>query len=423
MQMSQRTATGRKPKVLIVSQYYVPESGAPQNRWSALAEALVRMGHEVDVLTAMPNYPTGAIFKAYRGKVFCKERIGPVTVYRTWLYATPSKGLSRRMLNYLSFAVTALLFGFFFTRNVDVLIWESPPLFLGPFARALAVLKRAKCVMNVSDLWPESAVALGMVSKDGLATRMSEKLEEWLYRNSHAVTGQTEGIVESIRSRTPGLGVHLFPNGVDLAMFAPKAPEPELMARFELEGKFVVGYGGIMGFAQALEQVLHAAALLKDRDEIVFAFFGDGPVKQDLIAKAHEMDLPNVRFLPRQDREMMPQIAALWDVGLVPLADLPLFEGARPSKMFELMGMAKAMVFCGRGEGARIVSENRVGLVVPPEKPDALAEAIRHLHAHRDELAEYGRNARRLAEESFDRAKLAREVSDLFQAICIPSQR
>jgi colanic acid biosynthesis glycosyl transferase WcaI len=407
----------RKPSVLILSQYYVPESGAPQNRWHGLATRLVQLWHDVKVLTAMPNYPAGRIYSGYRGNVSCHERIGPVNVYRTWLYATPSRSLSRRMLNYLSFGMMALLVGFLRVRDVDLLIFESPPLFLGPFAKALAVLKRAKCVMNVSDLWPASAVALGLVSREGLATRMAERLEMWLYRHSDAITGQTKGIVDDIAERVPEVPVHLFPNGVDLDMFSPAAPEPGLAERLGLAGKFVVGYGGIIGYAQALHQVLEAAGRLKDVPEITFALFGDGPLKGDLIARTKELGLTNVTFFPRQDRTLMPTRIALWDVGLVPLADHPLFDGARPSKMFELMGQAKPVLFCGRGEGAAIVADNDCGLVVPPERPEALAEAIRALHAHPAKLEQLGRNGRRAAERHFDRARIAEQVSKLFESL------
>lgn len=409
--------TTTKPSILILSQYYVPESGAPSNRWHCLATSLVKLGHSVQVLTSMPNYPTGSIFEGYRGGLFRQETIGEIRVYRAWLYATSSRKLTLRMLNYLSFGLMALVVGFFWVRKCDLMIWESPPLFLGPFARVLAWLKRTKCVMNVSDLWPESAVAMELVSKDGLATRMAEKLEMWLYRNSDAVTGQTNGIVESIAARVPGVPVHLFPNGVDLKMFRPGDSQKELAIEFDISGKFVVGYGGIMGYAQALDQVLGAAALLKENSDILFAFFGDGPLKKDLIAKAERMDLTNVRFFPRQDRQRMPSITGLWDVGMVPLADHLLFSGARPSKMFELMGLGKPVLYCGRGEGAAIVRDAACGVVVPPERPEKLADAVKQLHADRERLKQMGRNGRRAAEEKFDRDKIAARMSKLFQSL------
>ena len=377
------------------------------------------MGHSVSVLTAMPNYPTGSIFPDYRGRLFCCERIDGITVYRTWLYATPSKSLSRRMLNYLSFAFMALLAGFLRVRKIDLLIWESPPLFLGPFARALAWLKGARCVMNVSDLWPETAVALGLVGKDSAATRLAEALELWLYRHSDAVTGQTKGIVDEIAGRVPAIPVRLFPNGVDLEMFSPCKPDQELAVELGLEGKFVVGYGGIIGYAQAMDQILKAATILKDEPLITFAIFGDGPLKNDLAGKAQRLGLSNVRFFPRQDRTRMPKIISLWDVGLVPLADRPIFSGARPSKMFELMGLGKPMLFCGRGEGAAIVSDNECGIVVPPECPERLAEAVRSLCSDHLRLEQMGRNARQTAERQFDRAEIATRISALFQSLAV----
>ena len=407
----------KKPRILILTQYYVPESGAPQNRWHSLATRLADLGHKVSVLTAMPNYPTGRIFDGYRGKLFHREQMGKIDVHRTWLYATPSKKMSRRLINYFSFAWMSLLYGLLAIRSIDLLIYESPPLFLGPCAWLLARLKGARCVMNVSDLWPESAVALGMISRESKANRIAEKLEMWLYRHSDAVTGQTEGIVESISRRVPGKRVALFPNGVDLEMFTPLPADASMARQLGLEGKFVVGYGGIIGYAQALEQVLAAAELLKDEPRVVFAFFGDGPVKSDLIAEVRVRGLDNVRFFERQDRTAMPKVISLWNVGLVPLADKPLFDGARPSKMFELMGQGKAILFCGRGEGAQIVSKNQCGIVVAPEKPAELAAAVRQSLADEAGLEQMGRNARVTGQEQFDRAKIAQRISDLFVSL------
>lgn len=404
-------------RILVLSQYYVPESGAPQNRWHDLTQRLSAMGHKVSVLTGMPNYPAGRIFDGYRGKAFCRDWDGPIRVYRTWLYATPSKSMAKRMINYLSFGFMALWMGSIFVPRQDLLIWESPPLFCGPFAWLLAKLKRARCVMNVSDLWPESAVALGMVRADSRGVKMSEKLERWLYRHSDAVTGQTEGIVESIRRRTPGLRVQLFPNGVDLGMFSPAAGDAAAAKKLGLEGRFVVGYGGIIGYAQALGQVLDAAELLKDRPEALFAFFGDGPEKKKLQAQVRQRGLDNVRFFDRQDRTRMPGIIALWDVGLVPLSKNPLFLGARPSKMFELMGQAKPILFCGGGEAAEIIRGGGCGVVVEPEAPEQLAAVVRDLLARRAELPAMGQRGYRLAVDKFDRAKIAILVSQFLESV------
>jgi len=405
------------PSVVILTQYYVPESGAPQNRWHSLATHLVALGHSVTVLTAMPNYPTGRIFDGYRGRLFCREQIDGVQVLRTWLLATRSKSLSKRMLNYLSFGWMAFWYGLATLRGSDILIWESPPLFLGPFAVALAWLKRARCVMNVSDLWPESAVALGLVRPDSLATRLAGRLEMWLYRHSRAITGQTQGIVTSIAARVPQVPVRLFPNGVDLSMFQPAPPDPRQERALGLEGKFVVGYAGVIGYAQALTQVLEAAALLGDEPGVFFAIFGDGPLRAELSDRAARMGLSNLKFFGRQDRSAMPSIISLWDVGLVPLADRPLFEGARPSKMFELMGQGKPILFCGRGEGADIVSRNGCGIVIEPERPEQLADAVRQLLGDRTRLEEMGRRSRQTAECQFDRAPIARQISSLFEEI------
>jgi hypothetical protein len=144
--------------VVILTQYYPPETGAPQNRLHALSKSLKSRGHQVTVLTAMPNYPEMKIQAGYRGKLTSKEELDGVRIRRSWLYVSKSKGLISRMLNYLSFAFTSFWLGLVGIRKVDVLLVESPPLFLALSAMPLAWIKRAKLVSNISDLWPESAV-------------------------------------------------------------------------------------------------------------------------------------------------------------------------------------------------------------------------------------------------------------------------
>ena len=407
---------GASPKlnILIVSQYFPPEPGSTQNRLASLTEHLVRLGHKVAVLTAVPNYPSGVVFPGYRGRSLYRETRHGATVYRTTLYVTTSRALSRRMINYVSFGAMALVCGFFLVRRPNLLIWDSPPLFIGPFARVLAWLKRAPCVMNVADLWPESAVAMGLVSKDALTTRLAERLELWLYRHSDLITGQTQGIVDSISTRVPQVRVQLLPNGVDLDKIRPVGPDPQLARQLGLEGKFVIGYAGILGYAQALDGILQTAALLKDERSVFFAFWGDGPVREQLVQKVQERRLTNVRFYAPRPRRDMPGIIALWKMGLVPLADHPLFSGARPSKMFELMGLGTPILFSGRGEGADIVRRNGCGLVAPPEDPPALAELIRSVVRDPGQLEPLRGNGQRTAREQFDRAaivsRLAREL-------------
>jgi len=328
---------------------------------------------------------------------------------RSWIFTSRKKGTFSQLMVYFSFVFTANLVGFFRLPRADFIICESPPLFLGITAIKMRFWKRAKLVMNISDLWPESAVQLGIIGP-GIKLSILEWFEKRLYKKSILVSCQTEGIIKGVHKRWGKTRTFLLPNGVDLEMFTPQNRNPELAEELNLPGDTViVGYGGNHGRSQALAQILTAANLLK-RENIFFALFGDGPEKAELEARAAEMQLKNLRFYPSQPRKKMDQIQALWDLALVPLRDIPLFDGARPSKMFELMAGKIPFIFCGKGEGAELADESGAARVVPPEKPEELAQTIRELAASpvADRQA-LGKKGRKFVQENFDRAQIAEQ--------------
>lgn len=404
-------------KLTILTQYYPPEHGAPQNRLHDLARRWVLKGHYVTVLTAMPNYPGTEIFPDYRGKFTFNEVIDGVKVVRCWILPPKKKSTVRQLICYFSFVKSAALIGLFKLGKSDFLICESPPLFLGFTALFLSFVKSSKLVMNISDLWPESAVQLGMIRK-GPALSFLEWFEKLLYKRSVLVSCQTEGIVEGVRKRHSGARTFLFPNGVDLEMFTPSAPDAVFRKELGMpEDCFIVGYGGNHGRSQALEQVLEAAKILQD-EKIFIALFGDGPEKPALEKKACEAGLKNIRFYPSQPRQKMSRIQALWDVAIVPLRNIPIFDGARPSKMFELMGGQIPFIFCGKGEGAELALNSGCAEVVPPENPSELAAAILELsNLPPQSRKEMGLKGREFVVNFYDRSKLAEKFLKELESI------
>ena len=406
-------------RVVVLTQYYPPETGAPQGRLSDLVRRMVAAGDQVHVVTAMPSYPNGRVFDGWRGKLVASELRDGAVVLRSWIWATPSKAVVRQLASYGSFAASAALTAPLRVRRADLVVWESPPLFLAPVAWLLARLLRARLVTNVSDLWPESAVALGMLGP-GPTLRALEALERWAYRSSDLVTGQTEGILAGVRQRWAAAPTHLFPNGVDLERYQPVAGARERV-RAELglgDGDVLVGYGGNFGRAQALEQVVRAADLLRDLPRVRFLLLGSGPRRGDVEALADQLRLTNLEVRDPIPREELWVQQHAWDISVVPLAQGDLFHGARPSKMFELMALGLPFVFCGQGEGAEIAAASGAAVVVPAEDPAALAAAIRRLV---DEGAA-GREARGAAARAcvadrFDRKVIGRDVVARLHAV------
>ena len=396
--------------ILFITPYYPPEKGAAQVRISETARYLVNRGYEVTVLTTVPNYPSAIIPPEYRGHVIQQEVDEGIHIVRVWSYVSPNKGFLRRILAQLSFGCLAPFLGGMAVGRPDVIIVESPPLFDAIAGRMMAWLKHCPFIFTVSDLWPESAIQLGM-----LHNRILIKLAEWLewstYQKAGAVWALTEGIRDTLLKR--GLSpeqVFRLTNGVDTIGFRPL---PKAQARAELgwDDRFTVLYAGTHGIAQGLTCVLDAAEQVANHAGIHFLLVGDGAVKEDLVADAQRRNLRNVTFLDPQPHNWMPLFLSGADVCLVPLRKLSLFEGAVPSKMYEAMACARPIVLSVQGE-ARRVAEQEAGaaLAVEPENANALVSAILFLREHPEAVEALGWKGRKFVEKRFDREQLTAEL-------------
>ena len=398
-------------KIGLLTQYYPPEMGAPQARLSHLASQFVRRGHEVFVLTAMPNYPTGRVFEGYRGLSLREKRDG-VSVIRTWIHPTTKVGLAPRLASYFSFVFSSLLAGAAGLPRLDYLLTESPPLFLGISGYLLAKRTGARWIFNVSDLWPESAVVLGAVS-EGWGLKAALALEAFCYRKAWLVTGQSREILDDIRGRFPEVRAYHLSNGVDTSLFRPECRSAAARARLANgggESACIALYAGLHGIAQGLDQILEAAARQTDLPSLEFTLVGDGPVKSSLMAKSRELGLSNVRFLDALPREEMPGLVASADLAIVPLKmSLP---GAVPSKIYEAMGAGVPIVLVATGEAAAIVDRSQAGVHVAPGDVPGLATAIRGLAADPARRARLGTAGRSAAVRDFDRIAIADRFID-----------
>ena len=395
-------------KLLILTQYFPPETGAPQNRLYDLAVRLKDLGVQVTVLTAMPNYPKMEIFEGYKNKKYLREEMDGLEIQRTAIYVTKSKRIISRLRNYFSFVYSSWKHG----RKLgkfDYLLCESPPLFLGYSAIRLSKRLGAKLIFNVSDLWPESAEKLGLVTNRVLL-KMAYRLEAKCYRKSWLITGQTQGIVKSIGERFPQQRIIWLPNGVDPEAFRPDTIRSgEFRRKYGIsESDMVLFYGGILGHAQGLDTILRAAAKLREEKSMKFVLMGSGPLKEELMGLSKTLQLPNVIFADPVDRKMMNEVIAEIDLGIIPLKNIPLFLGAIPSKIFELLAMEKPILLGVEGEARDLfITEARSGWSFQPENADDLASTILRVLSDPSEIKVRGKNGRTYVSEKFNRKKIA----------------
>ena len=399
--------------ILILTQYFPPETGAPQNRLHDLALKLQGRGVRVSILTAFPNYPQYEVFPDYLGSIYRKETMDGLQVYRSWIFVSRRKSVLLRLINYFSFTFSSLLVGLLKTGATDLIICESPPLFLGFTAVLLKRWKKARLVFNVSDLWPETAVKLGIV-RNRLLIGLSERLETWIYRQSDFITGQTQGIVSNIRQRFPGKRILWLPNGVDVDELESRLTGGDWRTREGFSKDDLLFYfGGLLGYAQGLDCIIQAAALVKDLPEIKFILIGEGPEKERLTELKEALGASNVYFFRGLPKVQIADVIQSIDVGIIPLKKLDLFLGAIPSKIFEILCLGKPVLLGIEGEAKELfIEQARAGLAFEPENATALATQVRYVHAHRDQLPEWGRNGQAYVTDHFNRST----ITDAFYA-------
>ncbi len=383
-------------KVLVVSFYYEPEIGAAPNRIANMVHGLKERGAHVDVLTCLPNYPKGRIFDGYRGRFSMKENLGGVGVYRYWTYATVSKGIIRRALSMTSFAVTMWAFGLKrkLIRSYDKVIIQSPPIMVS--ASAITLFKCCygkKVVLNVSDLWPSSAVELGFMKENSLSYRFTSRQERKIYRCADAVMGQSNGILDRVRSLEPDKRLFLYRN-----LSRVSSEQQTLKENTEWPKNLRFVYAGLLGVPQDVLSIVRNV----DFESLgaQFHIYGGGNQAEDIkneIASGRK----NVFYHGVVAKEQMNRIMGEYDVSIIAL--VRSITGAVPSKIFDTLPLGMPLLFCGTGEGAAIVRENGFGLVAEPSDYRMIESKIREfteMDAH--EFHAYSDRCRKAAAGSFN---------------------
>lgn len=405
--------------IRFITNFYPPEVGAPQIRIHELAKRLVQNGHIVSVLTGFPNYPTGVVPKEWRGMLWKQSTDDRIVVHRVWCYTAANRGFLKRVASQLSFTLSAFIAGLLL-RTADVTIVESPPLFNGLTAIALRLLKRARYLFMVSDLWPESAVQMGIL-KHSVLISLSRSLERLAYRYSDAILALTKGIQHDIQSRVSRVEkVHLFRNSVSCDYFCPAPGSSSVRRQLGLsQDDFVALYAGTLGLAQNLTTVVNAAARLQESGElrIQFVLAGNGGESESLKTQARELHLQNLQIVGTYAAQRIPELINAADCVLVPLRRLELFRGALPTKMFEGMACAKPIILGIQGEAAELIEEAHAGLCISPDDPSALCEAVRFLMNNSEKAREMGLNGRRYVSNRFSRDSRTHELIDILERL------
>lgn len=400
-------------RITFLCQYFPPEMGAPSARTFEHARHWAALGHQVTVVTGFPNHPTGIIKPEYRNQFVKRERVEGIDLLRTWVYCAANKGFFKRILNFLSFFCSSLILGGLLTRRPDVVVGTSPQFFCAVAAYLLSRVKRAPFVFEVRDIWPQSAIELGMLKNRHLI-RLLEAIELHLYAHAALIVPVAESTREYLLGKgVPPEKIKIIPNGVDERYLASAAPTPEdVRQRLGLQDKFIVSYIGTHGMSHALDVVLRVAKRFSEDPTIHFLFVGEGAEKENLKRLAENLWLRNITFLDEQPRDHLPGFYRASDVSLAPLKRLPIFKKVLPSKLFELMGTGCPVICSVEGEAAKLVSTAEAGLCIEPESSDALVAAINQLRAEPELRKQISTSGQRFVKTHYLRSTLAERYLD-----------
>ena len=381
-------------RILFLSHYFAPEGNAPATRVHELTRRWAAAGHDVTVVTCAPNVPAGVVYDGYENRWRQREVIDGVEVIRVWTYLAANQGTARRILNYLSYMLTATACALRLPRP-DLVIATSPQFFCGWAGVLVSKLRRLPFVLEIRDLWPESIVAVG-----ALAESPAIRFLEWLELRMYAAADHVVTVGSGYRDKLEAKGVarervDIVPNGVDPAVFAPGGDGGAVRREFDLDDGFVCSYIGTIGMGSGLDVVLRAAERLKaeGRQDLRFLCVGDGAVRAELEARARARGLDAVTFTGRQPKERMPEFLAASDACLVHLTRTDLFKTVLPSKLFEAAAVGKPVILGVEGVAAELLAEAEAGLCIEPENEGALVDAVSRLAGDPALAARLGRNA------------------------------
>jgi colanic acid biosynthesis glycosyl transferase WcaI len=394
--------------ILLVTNYFAPEGGAAAVRLTRLAKGLHQRGHEVTVLTSMPHYPEGRIHPSHRGKAVVTTDLNGVRVVQTWLLATPSPRISRKLPSQLSFMASALVFGLRLPRP-DVVLIEGQPLFTGVAGMLIALAKRRPYVLNVSDLWPDHLLSLGALTENHPVYRLARRVVDTTYRRAARIVTMSPRWAQAIASYVRGHEgkITTIYNGVDLERFRPNLDVAEFRSRHGLGNAKIISFIGSFSTPYDFDTMLAVAKHFDGREGVQILFIGQG----SQAAKLREQigSFSTLKWIPWLDHEEIPEA---WNASWLTywaLRDHPLYDGTIPAKVYEAMACGVPMVAAVKGLTAEIIGESGAGATVPPGDVPGLAREIEKTLTQESLRGQYSDAARQYAERRYDAERIIQE--------------
>jgi len=396
-------------KILLISENFYPEKNAPGRRLYEHAKEWIKLGHQVTVLTGVPNAPKGKVFDGYKNKIYQSEKIDGIDIIRVWTYIAKNEGFLFRILDFVSFMFSSFIFGIFLKKHTKIIV--SSPQFLPVISGfILSRIKKIPFVIEIRDLWPESIVALGTLKENSYIIKILNNIAKYIYHKSESIVVVTR----SFKDYLINMGINkdkitIIENGFNFERtLSPNKSVKTISNKYKINNdNFIVSYIGTIGMSHGIEVVIRAAEIIKD---VTFLIIGEGAEKNNLKKIIEEKEITNVIFLNNIDWQEIVNINQIISANLIHLRNLELFKTVIPSKIFESMALKKPILAGLIGESLEIITKSNSGIQVTPENPKSLVEGILFLKNNTEKAQKLGNNGFTLVSKRYNRRILAQHM-------------
>lgn len=399
-------------KILIVHQYFRSSKDAGGTRHFEIARYLASKGHEVTALTSRISYLTGTQEEALPKEEF----IDGIRVVRAWAYSKIHKSFIHRVFGFCTFMLSSLLKSFRLGK-FDIIIGTSPPIFQGVTAWMISIFKWRPFVFEIRDLWPSFAIDMGILTNPVIIL-FAKWLERFLYWRADYFISLTPAFSKYLTKKGVSEdNIYLIPNGADTDQFSPGSKENAVRKELNLDGKFVLTYGGAHGPANSLGTILDCAKLTADKGDIVYLLVGDGKDKQNLLSRKQDENIDNVYFIEPQSKDKISDYYIASDVCIATLQKIEMFKTVYPNKLFDYMACERPTILAIDGEARKVLEDSGGGIYVEPDNPEKMAEAVKELYNNPEKRDGMGRKAREYVVKEFSRQIQNEKFLDMLNQI------
>ena len=402
-------------KILFITDNFYPEQNAPAKRTYEHAIEWLKLNHKVSIITGVPNFPKGKVFKGYKNKIFQSENLDGINIYRVWTFIAANKGFVFRILDYISFMFTSFFAGLF-VKKYDIVIATSPQFFTAISGWLISVFRRKPFILEIRDLWPESIVAVGAMNDKNIIVNFLYKVARFLYRRADFIICVTNSFKQDlVKYNIDENKILVIENGIKIENLIPPSKTIDIIEKeYNLCKKdFIVSFIGTIGMAHGLDIIIKAAKKINNKN-IKFLIIGEGAEKEKLKVKVSSNKLNNVIILDSIPWQEIININQLISANLIHLKKSDVFKKVIPSKIFESMGMKKTIILGVEGESENIINDSKCGLIIEPENEDSLINIINKLNNLKDSksINSFGQNGYNYVINNYNRVKLAKKMID-----------